>query len=258
MSNPNPPPAQEQIQQAINQVQQPAIDPATGLPKEVTIEGHIYRGETPQELIDQLIKAQGEATRFIKTKNDETDALKQRVMALESLVPKPQVQGPDPAKATQYYEAWAKDPTEANKLALADLLGVPPDRVGPMLRSVIETTSVNTAADEFLSRCPDFPNTQQSAAIMKQRLARRYGNGPEAATADNLELTFHELVREGALVPTALPATGFATEQNNPLPNLRGASAQPNPVTTILAQAQTMPLDQLKEVIERLQMQGLK
>jgi len=248
------PPNNEQIQQAIEDVKTQTALNKGGIPLEISLPtGQVYKGETPQELLDNLAKAQTEASRTISDYKAKMAELENTVSALKQQIPPPKSNDPEKDELTkEYFAKWSQDPTEANKIALAQILGVSPDKVGPMLRTAVESQMVNTAADEFLTRCPEFPQTPQNAQLMKEALAARYGTTMDAATADNLELVYNDLVRNGRIVPNPLPASR-TVNANNPLPNLRGNSAPPNPVTDILSQAYTMPLDQLKQVMENLQ-----
>lgn len=255
MSNPNPPvvdPAQ--LAQAVSEVKQTA--PANGgIPLEVKLPtGQVYRGTTPQEVLDQLVQAQTEASRTIeslKLRNTEFETRLQELTA-----PKPsESDAAQQKKINERYQTWATNPTEATKQDLADLLGVPADRVVDLLKKTVIESTTGSAAQEFMQRYPNFPNNQQSANLMKQRVAQKFGVGIEAATADNLELTFAELVREGQIVPEYMPAAGI----NNPyqaIPSLRGSSAPQNPINDVMSQFGNMSLDQMKATIERLSQMG--
>lgn len=245
-------PPEQQIQQAINQVQQPN----NGFPLEVAIPGtpQVFKGTTPQEVLDQLVRAQAEATATIRQAREEAATYKTQVEELKTKIPPPPVDATE-AERQKYYQTWSQDPDEAMRLSLAKVIGVSPDKVADVLKRAIEGGVVNTAADEFLARCPDFPQTPQNAALIKQTLAERYGTSMEAATADNLELVYHQLRREGKIVPNNLPIQSNV-QPNMVIPNIRGGSAPQNPVNDILMQAHAMPIDKLKEVIDRLSVQA--
>lgn len=262
MSNPNPQVPPEQIAAAIEQVQtEQQINKPGAFPLEVSIPGtpQKFTGSTPQEVLDKLVHAQAEATRTIAEERTKRSELETQFQTLQGQIErqKPQTTDDPQQEIQEHFNLWAKNPTEATKLQLAKILGVPPERVADVMKDAIGTSVVNKAADEFTMRCPDFPQTQQNAVLMRDALAARYGTTPDAATADNLEIVYHQLVREGKIQPASVPVQALANGIT-PIPHLRGNSAPPNPVNDLLAQARTMPIEQLKEVINRLSTQGVR
>lgn len=252
MSNPNPPgtPGADPIQQAIDQIAKP---PAT---LELNLStGEVYKGATYEDIAKTLATGKEEATRTIRAREAELAEMRNRVSTLESQVPKAQ---PDASavKDAAYYETWAKDPAEATRMQLAEMLGIPKENVVDVLKSVVENGVVTKAADEFIMRNPEFPQSQESAALMKDALKQRFGQTINNTTADNLELVYHQLRREGRLQPRQMTAQSIVSP-NQVMPNLRGGGAPPNPVNDVMAQAQSMPLDDLKKVIDRLSAQTL-
>src|SRR5688572_30653075 len=85
MSNPNPPTVDTaQLQQAVSET----VKPNGGIPLEVTLPtGQVYRGTTPQEVLDQLVKAQTEASQLIKQQKDQLRDMETRIA--EYTAPKP-------------------------------------------------------------------------------------------------------------------------------------------------------------------------
>lgn len=249
MSNPNPPTVDPaQLQQAVTEVRQ--TTPQQGIPLEVKLPtGQIYRGTTPQEVLDQLVQAQTEASQLIKQQKDQLRDMEARIA--EYTAPKPsETDAAHQKKIADRYTTWAQNPTEATRQDLADLLGVPADKVVDVLKGAITNSTVSAATEEFMNRVPNFPNNPQTAALMNETLRRRFGSGMEAATADNLELAYNELVRTGRINPDPMQASGV----NNPyqaIPSLRGSTAPQNPVNDMLRQFGEMNLEQMKSVIEK-------
>jgi hypothetical protein len=246
MSNPNPDP----IQQAIESTQTPV------LPTEIAIPGtpQVFKGATPQELLDQLVKAQAEATQTIRQERDRTAQLQAEVERLKTPPPQPSVTD---EKNQEYYTMWAKNPTEATKQQLAEMLGVPADRVIQQLKTTMVNATAQTAANEFLARCDDFPDTQENVAKLTKMVGQKFGDNVQAATADNLELAYRELVRRGEIIPRQVPSSGLIN-QSSPLPNIRGGSVPPNPVTDVMSQFSKMTADQMKEAIEKMAAMGVR
>lgn len=254
MSNPNPagiPPGTDQIQQAIDTI----VKPSGTFPLEVDLgTGEIFKGATPEDLLNKLVAAKAEATRTIRSRDAELADLRTRQADLEARIPPPAVD-PSQAKDNAYYEMWAKDPDEAARMQLSKMLDIPKDQVVDVLKSIVRDGVTTKAADEFVMRHPDFPQSPQSAGIMTDMLARRFGQTINSTTADNLELVYHQAIREGRLQPQQLQTQGIHNP-NPVMPNLRGGSAPPNPANEIMSAAQTMKLEDLKAVIDRLSTQG--
>ena len=253
MSNPNPPGTpQDQIAAAINAVQS---ERPGQIPLEVNLStGQVYKADTPQDLLNKLAAAQEEATRTIRAREGEMADLRNQMAELKAQIPPPPPPSADQDKLNEYYKTWSSNPNKATTMALAQEMGIPEDRLVPMLKTAIEGQAVNTASSEFLARCPDFPETSENAQLIRQGILQRYGGNAGAMTADNLELVYHDLVRNGRITPNSMQPTGFA-QPNVPIPNLRGGSAPPSPVNDIMAQAHEMPIDDLKRVIDRLHSQ---
>ncbi len=244
MSNPNPPGTPAEIAQVIKDVN------TAQQPIEISLEtGQVYKANTPQEALEQLAKAQTEATKAIRLRESENADLRQKITQLEQRIPKPQ-ETPSDAKAAQYYQTWAQDPTKANMQSFAEALGVPAEQLVPILRNVIEGATARSAADEFVNRYPSFDGNQTNVQLLRDRVQQKYGQNLGAATADNLELAYQSLVREGKITPGQQVFSSADTPM--PIPNLRGGSAGPSPEMEIRQQAQTMPLEKLAEVIKRL------
>ncbi len=247
----NPPP--DPIQQVIENVN--TNEQLKGMPLEVAIPGtpQVFKGNTPQELLDQMVRAQAEGTRTIAETRQQVKQLEAELAAAR------QVQAPPPTPGAknndEYFKTWAENPNQALKRQLAEEFGLPEDKVIPMLKRGLETSVVNAAAEEFISRCQDFPQSPQSAELMRNKVAQRFGVTADAANADNLELAYHELVREGKLVPNQIPTSGILN-QSTPLPNLRGGSVPASPVTDVMAQFGKMTADQMKEAIEKMAAMG--
>lgn len=245
MSNPNPPGTPEGIAQVIKEVNAP---PA---PLEISLEtGQVYKGNTPQELLENLARAQTEATKAMRVRETENADLRSKITQLEQRIPKPQPTVDD-AKNSKWFQTWAENPTQANLQSLAEGLGLPPEQLVPVLRNVIESATARSAADEFVNRYPGFDGNPQNVQLLRDRVQQKFGQTLGAATADNLELSYQSLVREGKINPGQQPLSGVDS-QNIPIPNLRGGSAPADPQLEIMQQAQTMPLDKLAEVIKRL------
>lgn len=242
-------PTPEQIQQALNDV----TTKKNEFPLEVTIPGphpQVFKGTTPQEVLDKLIAAQSQATQTIQETRAQAEQFKTELEQLKAKIPPPPVNANEEQKK-RYYETWGQDPKQALMLQLSELLNVAPEQVPSVMRRAVENGVVGSAAEEFLSRTPAYPQTAQANELMRQRLMERYGTTADAATADNLIVVYHDLVNEGRIVPNQIPIQGVMTP-NTPMPNLRGSSAPPNPVNDFLLQAREMPLEQLKAAIDKL------
>lgn len=255
----NPPNPEQQIQQVINDVNKDAQLAKPGaFPLEVAIPDtpNVFRGATPQEVLDQLVRAQSESFKALQSERQRIAELQTQVTTLQQQQVKPEPVNDHAIKVQERYNLWAKNPTEATKQDLAELLGVPADRVIDVMKKAIEGTTVQTAAQEFIARTPGYPvDDPQVATLMRQRLQQKYGMGMDAATADNLIVVYHDLVNEGRISPAPIPTSGI-TNGNAPLPHVRGGSAPANPVNDVLSNFRNLSLDQMKEAINRLSAQA--
>ena len=267
MSSPTPPVTPEQqiaqaIEDSTKQQQQAA---AGGFPLEVKLEtGQVYRGKTPQEVLDQLVAAQTEASRTIQSRTAELEQLRTEVQTLKQQTPVPQLPATDQqAKLQQYYDTWARNPTEANKMSLAEIAGIPADEVSGIFQKMRETiieAETNKAANIFLAIHPEFPSSDESAALMRSAMVRRYGAQGYAQASrdpDKIEATYLDLVRNGKLTPMDLPIEGQSA-QHTPIPQMRGSSGAPNPRVDLMTGAYQMPLGDLENLIRDLRAQGVK
>lgn len=239
---PQTPPAttlEQQIQQATNTT-----------PLEIRLEtGEHYTGATPQELLDKLAAGKTEASKTIKAEREQRHALERQIAELQQRIPAAPASEPS-AATEQYYQTWAKDPEAAFKMQLGTVLGVDPAQAVQILQRTIGQSSVQSASDEFTMRCPDYPGTPEAGQMMREAMAKRFGNSPVAVTADNLELTFNQLVREGKMTPAHQQAAATAGVAP-PNPVLRGTSVPPSQEADLLRQAREMPLDKLRELLQR-------
>ncbi len=249
MSNPNPPGTPpDAIAAVINQVQNDKQ-----IPLEVNLAtGQVYKGDTPQDLLNKLAAAQEEATRTIRSRESENAEMRQRLASLEAEAQQRRVpESPDQTKNNEYYQTWSSNPNKATTMALANELGIPADQLVPALKKSMASSAITSASSEFLARCQDFPETPENANLIRQGIEARYGANPNALTADNLELVYHDLVRNGKIQPKVMQSSAV-NEPNVPFVNIRGGSAPPNQDIEIMQKIQTMPLDQLREVMERM------
>lgn len=241
----------QQIQQAINETQVEAERQKVG-EQEVRLEtGQVYKG-TPSQIQEALKKAQEEASRTLTKRNEELESLRAQ------LAQRPEVKVEEPTNKNAYFEQWAKDPSKATIMALAQEMGIDPEEYVRITKANLENSSVNNASAEFTRRRPDFPNDAASSAVLKRHLqgvTQRFGIKSAAAlTADHLELAFQDAIRAGDITPQQVMVSDVS-QINTPLPNLRGTSAPPTPETQLLATAASMPLLQLEAMIKRLRMQ---
>lgn len=247
MSNPNPP---------LGPQTPPVTDPnAGGFPLEVAIPGtpQVFRGNTPQEVLDALVNAQAEASRTISSERAASAQLRNELEAArQQAVPPPAASdAAKQAEIEEYYAQWSKNPDEANRLSIARILKLPPDTAVALLQKAVTGATIDAASSEFKRRYPDFPETTENAQLLAQTVEAKYGKSLAAANADNLEVAYHELVRTGRITPNTLPVSAV-DRPNAVMPSLRGSSAPPDPVVDLLSKAHTMPLDKLREAIDNL------
>src|SRR5262249_31924157 len=113
----------------------------------------------------------------------------------------------------------------------------------------------NAGTDEFLKRCPDYPNTPQSAAIMNQHFQNQPAQYHALPVADRLELAFNDLTRRGMIVPVDVPIEGNAGD-TTPLP--RVGSGTQLPAVDFERQFRALTSDQQAKVINELYSKGAR
>lgn len=256
MSTQPPVTPDQAIQQAIESAKQP-----DSFPLEVKLEtGQVYRGQTPQEVLDQLVKAQTEASRTIKAQRDEMETLRSEVQSVRQRVEAPQAP-PTADAAQEYLLKWAQNPEAATKEKVAEAFGVTPEalpRLAQEMQQQIAGRKIEQAADEFSRRCPEFPQTPESSQMMRQALIERYGTnnlGFVSQDPDKLEATYHELVRQNRIQPNYMPPSGYS-QAPAMMPNLRGNSA-PNTGVDFEYQFRQLPLEKQKQVLDDLAARGI-
>ena len=220
----------EELEAAIDQETKTEADPAakTKEPEEKESEeievkletGQVYKGKTKDEIMDKLAKAETEATKAIR---DRDEQIRNLTAALAS-----KASSPTTAKAAErkmdesfdsskYYELLQKDPLAAETYILEH---------NPTVQALVQKLARIDEGVEtynFQVRNQDYPATKEaSAAIM----ARMEAEG-RSWTADNLEIVFNTLKREGTVKP--LEAKKEAEEEvktPKPPPTVRGESFQ--------------------------------
>lgn len=248
---PNPP-TPEQANQVLTQVQQPPTPPVPKIRIE-TKTGRVYEGATQDEVLQKLVEAQDNAVVTIKQMNDRLNQMQQQPPA----PPAPPQPAPQKTFQDQYFEIWQRDPIAADRYAASVRLGVPMEQVDQVERQTMQSAAIaqqNSAASEFIQRCPDYPEgDKEVAAAMGKRLLERYPG--QVPTADHLELVFNDLVRNGVVTPREIPITGNEGGPR-PLPTL-GSSAQA-PTVDFERQFRGLSTEQMKKAIEELHAKGLR
>ena len=256
MSTVPPVTPEQQIQQAINETKAPT-------PIEVRLDtGQVYKGANPQEVLDQLVRAQTEASRHITQQKAQ---LAEYQTQLEQLKAQQQPAQVVPAQdaAQQYLQNWATNPIETNKQEIAKAFGVTPEQLPQLVnefKAVTSRSKVDMAAAQFQSDHPEYPNTPEANLAMKQALMERYGpsNIQNAMTdPDRLEATYQHLVRQNRIQPNQMPPQGNMAP-NVPLPNMRGNSVPPQQQTTMMMDFMQMSLEDQKKTLEKLHNAGLR
>lgn len=196
--------------------------------------GQVYKGKTEKEVIDQLVKAQEHASMTIHEKDQQLKQVLSQ-MSTQRSAPATENAGFDQAK---YFKLM-----EQNALEAADYL----DSFRPKVREAYQSVQQLKQGGEltaFLNTCQDFPSTDPSAiSAMK---ARMNAEGREP-TADNLELVYGRLTREGVIKPA--PKQSSSEQIPAPAPVLGGhsASSAPDP----FAELERMSMAELEKVYRR-------
>ena len=241
----------QQAQQVIQQVQQ-----TTNKNAPIRIEtktGAVFEGQTQEEVLQKLVQSVESGSTHIKELRGEISTLRNQVQQAPSSTPPPGQK----SIQDEYFEIWQKDPVAADRFAAAARLGVPIERVDQIERETIQAAAraqQQSAATEFMARCPDFPENDPAAAqAIAQRLQQRFPG--QVPTADHLELVYNDLVRTGSITPRDIPIAEVVNPAT-PLPRL-GTSQQQQTVD-FERQFRSLSADQQKKVIEELAARGAR
>lgn len=245
----------QQIQQAIDE-QKIAADIKDNGIQELKLEsGQVFKG-SPEQIKEQLQKSVVEGSRTIQQTKTEMEQLRQEIANLKaSQSAKPEVQQQD---NTEYFKKWAEKPGAATVEALAHELGIDPQEYVKIMRTNLESGSINNASSQFMARRPDFPNDANSAKALQKYVPpvlQRFGvKSMAGVTADHLELAYQDAIRDGAITPAGT-ISGTIT-QTNPLPTLRGISAPPSPETDAIANFGKLSEEQMAATLAMLRRQA--
>ena len=201
--------------------------------------GQTYKGKTKDELIQELVKAQENASRRIAELSHQLPAQQ----------PVQQVQQQPTFDQQKYYQMLAENPVAANSY----LLEFTPEAV--QLREQLEQISQfnnvlqeQTAVNQFKAETPDFP-VQQDVANKFEEVWNQFGL---PITTANLKLVHAYCLREKVYEPYQQQQQQ-TIQMHQPLPSLSGLPAGGQATQQI--DPNTMTTEQLAQVIKALNRQ---
>lgn len=202
---------------AAQQTQQPA---QPQVPKEVRLaNGQVYRGADDAALIAQLKQAQENAAA-------EITRLKQLEKEYRQIPPQNSTaQPPTGFKNDEFWSLMDRDPQAGLDYYFSNRFGQSPDEFVSTFQHTTQVASVAEQAMEttaFLNRVPDFPGGDAAASAIMTRLQMR----DLPINANNMELVFYELVREGQITPASQSQQTSPTQQPTAAP-MEPASSLP-------------------------------
>lgn len=154
--------------------------------------GEVFKGKDEKEVLGKLAKAKEDATYAIRDREEQ-------IRGLQAPPPSPASEGQKFDPQT-YYNLFAQDPQAALTYQLSFLVGLPAEEVAPAIRYSYDVSQHAAALLEtsaFHQRHPEFPGGDEATDLMIRKLNEKNMDW----TADNLELVFSELSREGRLKP---------------------------------------------------------
>ena len=248
MSNtPTPQLTEEQLRAAVEAAQKPS--PAATEVEVKLATGQVYRGKTQEEVIQQLVHAQEEASKTIKAKSDENKRLSELAQQAQT-PPKPAEPANGGFNNTEYWRLMEADPLAALNYELKHVFGMDVQELKSAIQEGHETTEQlrqHSAVALFMHRHPEWPSTEESSQLLLERLQERQ----LPLTTDSLELSFYSLVNEGKLKAEKPQEQSSAV--NLPPPTLSGTGAGA-PEPSIIEQAERMDSKQLEDLVTRLGM----
>lgn len=168
---------------------------------EIKIGNATYRGATHEEVLKIVAKAKEDADAAIRDRERQIFDLRQK----EKTALKPPTEdtsGMNPDQRTQFYKLLEEDPAKA--LQFADKIRFGVDDPGSVLQEakvlledVKKTRTINEEVLKFCADVPDYAKvaTTEVDTAMRERLEEK----ARGFTAENMKLTYLELVQEGKI-----------------------------------------------------------
>lgn len=210
-----------------------AQPPAQPQPIEVkTTTGQVYRGNTYEEVVQQLVTAQENASR--------------RIHELSQQVPQVQPKPADQYDPAKYYEIFAQDPLKAQQYL---------DSFNPNVQramKVAEQVEDYAISNAFQQACPDFPQGDPRAADAVVEMAGKImaAYNTDKLTVPVMVMAHHECVKQN-IYPAVTPQI-----VSNPTPT-PGTPPPPPPSSTSGSEQPVDPwamtTEKLKEYINSQQ-----
>lgn len=208
--------------------------------------GQVYRG-TPEQIIGELTKAQTNASLALQELKRQNEALAQQVPR------QPQGQ-PAEFDAKHYWELMEKDPRLGNRYAWAADLGIPEDQVSQALSFAVQTAT-EVQRDRhlvaFYAQTPEYDANPDNAQLLIDRLQQ----SARPPTADNLKLSFMELVTEGRMKALEAPVAPETGPREAIPPSLAGGPSEYGGATDVLAEKiMTGSEDEVEALVRKMGM----
>lgn len=251
-------PTAEELAAAVNNV---AL--STGaVPTEITTTtGQVFRGKTPQELIDQMKHSVENGTSAIKNLNDRLSAQETELARLREAAaqpPAPTNATPDPN--TEFYSRFTQNAANtaagvtAMEYALSGTLGVEPTEVRSTLQRAVKSSEEarqERTANAFMTQVPEYQNTPQNGQLITQALSTM-GLEP---SVPNLVYAYHTLVHRGLMQAGSVPVSQNTVQ---PPPMLQGSSAPSITTGFDMSKFANLSAEQQRQVIEEMHGKGYK
>ena len=230
-------PSETDLKEAITKVTNDAALSDKGIPLEVKLKtGQVYRGNTPQELLAEMAKAQENSSVRVKELSDEVERLKTQAPA--------QQQPPDENQWSPqtYFDIWQKDPLQAEEYKAKF------DPKARQLEALMGRMQQTSELDNFKANVSFYPSADEAQAFADEFTKARL-----APTAANFELVFWRMQNQGKLAP---PQAQVKPHQAPP-PHIGGGSA---PQQGMISEADFARLGSEKQalVLAELKARGYK
>jgi hypothetical protein len=224
-------PTADEVTEVIQEVQHAATNDDPNVPVEVKLaSGQIYKGKNQQEVIDQLVKAQENASAKITSQAETLNQLQQTQV---------EVAKEGEYSDNEYYRLWAL-PDGGPKKAQSYLNSF--DAQYKQLQTAAEQTRKTGELDNFKANVGWVPTPDEAAAF-----ASEFAISGMKPTALNLEVVFGRMQRAGTI-------GGVAPTRRTP-PQGLGVASPGTKGDIDMVEFGKLPADQMREVIEKLSRQ---
>lgn len=224
--------------------------------------GQVYKGNSWEEVAQEIAKAQEHASRTIREQREEREQLLAELREREAREVKTPSASPKEFDKVKFYNTWGVDPYAAEKevikQVLAEEFGVESfDELRQGYQFAYQKSlglHQNEELFKFFAAHPEYTGSEEDAAKMTEWIEKNYDFDPSKqkfVTADQFEYAYYKLIEEGRIAPPE-PAEAASRTRPEAPPTLDGSA--PPGMQDKIANADTLPDKELESLMRSLGM----